>query len=133
MSLSNRVVLVVDDDPDIGWALDKLLGKLGARCILAFDGQTALEVVQLQHVCLTLVDAKLPDIDGLDLAATIRSTHPGIPVILVSGYFYQDDAVIQAAFQQGLICGFVEKPFSHAGIIGAMEAALYPRESGPEQ
>ena len=32
MSLANRVVLVVDDDPDICWALERVLGGLGARC-----------------------------------------------------------------------------------------------------
>ena len=124
MSFLNRIVLVVDDNPDICWALDHLLGKLGAQCIRAFDGQSALQAVQLHNLALTLVDAKLPDMDGLDLAGKIRSTDPSIRVIVVSGYFYKDDPAIQAALEQGLICGFVEKPFLHAAIIGAMEAAL---------
>jgi CheY-like chemotaxis protein len=125
-------VLVVDDNPDICWALDHLLSKLGAECIRACDGQSALQAVQTHRLALTLVDAKLPDMDGLDLAAKIRSSDPGIRVIVVSGYFYKDDPAIQAALEQGLICGFVEKPFLHAAIVGALEAALRTREPAPE-
>jgi CheY-like chemotaxis protein len=124
VSFLNRVILVVDDDPDICWALDHLLGGLGARCIRALDGQSALQAAQLNRPALAMVDAKLPDMDGLDLVRKILRAAPGVPVLMVSGYFYKDDPAIQAALEQGLICGFVEKPFSHAAIIAAMETAL---------
>jgi DNA-binding NtrC family response regulator len=124
MSLLDRFVLVVDDDSDICWALHHLLGKVGARCIWALDGQSALEAVRLHNPDLVLLDAKLPDMNGLDLGEKIRCVAPGIRILVVSGYFYKDDPVIQAALAQGLICGFVEKPFSHASLIGAMEAVL---------
>ena len=129
MSLLNLMILVVDDNPDICWALDHLLGKLGAQCVRASDGQSALQAMQLHRLALMLVDAKLPDMDGLDLAGRVRGADPAVPVIMVSGYFYEDDPDIQAALAQGLICGFVEKPFAHAAITGAMEAALCSREA----
>ncbi|MGA2213654.1 MAG: response regulator [Bryobacteraceae bacterium] len=124
MSFSNRVILVVDDDPDICWALEHVLGRVGARCIRALDGRTALQATQLNRLDLILLDAKLPDMDGLEVARQIHSAEPGLPILLVSGYFYKDDLVIQDALAQGLICGFVEKPFLHAAIIAAMETAL---------
>jgi DNA-binding NtrC family response regulator len=124
MSLNDRFVLVVDDDSDICWALQQLLGKIGARCICALDGQSALEAVRLHSFDLVLLDAKLPDVNGLDLGENIRRNAPGVRILVVSGYFYKDDPVIQASLAQGLICGFVEKPFSHASLIAAMEAAL---------
>jgi len=130
VSLLNRVVLVVDDDPDICWALDHLLGGLGARCIRALDCQGALQAARLNRPALVLLDAKLPDMDGLVVARQIRCAAPGIPILMVSGYFYKDDPAIQAALEQGLICGFVEKPFSHTAIIAAMETALCPQKTG---
>jgi len=133
VSLVNRVVLVVDDDPDICWALEHVLGGLGAQCIRALDGQTALQAARLNHLTLALLDAKLPDIDGLELARNIRIADPGILVLLVSGYFYKDDPAIQAALEQRLIHGFIEKPFSHTEVIETVENALSscePTEQG---
>ena len=129
MSLANRVVLVVDDDPDICWALERVLGGLGAQCIRALDGRTALQAARLNHLTLALLDAKLPDIDGLELARNLRMADPDILVLVVSGYFYKDDPAIQAALEQRLIHGFIEKPFSHAEVIETVRDAL----SAPEE
>ena len=129
MSLSDRVVLVVDDDPDICWALDHLLGQLGAQCIRALDGQSALQAAQRNRPALALLDAMLPDIDGLELARRIRDADPGILVLVISGYFYKDDPAIQAALEQGLVHGFMEKPFSHTEVIEAVENALSSKEA----
>ena len=129
MSLANRVVLVVDDDPDICWALERVLGALGARCIRALDGRSALQAARVNHLTLALLDAKLPDIDGLELARSLRIADPGILVLVVSGYFYQDDPAIQAALEQRLIHGFIEKPFSHAEVIETVNEALSAKEA----
>jgi len=129
VSLVNRVALVVDDNPDICWALEHLLGGLGAQCIRALDGQTALEAACLNRLDLALLDAKLPDIDGLELAQKIRIADPGILVLVVSGYFYKDDTAIQAALEQGLIHGFIEKPFSHTEVIETVKTALSSQEA----
>ena len=125
----NRVVLVADDDPDICWALEHVLGGLGVRCIRALDGQTALQAARIHRLTLALLDAKLPDIDGLELARNIRIADPSILVLVVSGYFYRDDATIQAALEQGLIHGFIEKPFSHAEVIETVKSALSSQEA----
>ncbi|MGA2772481.1 MAG: response regulator [Bryobacteraceae bacterium] len=129
MNLVNRVVLVVDDDPDICWALERVLGGLGAQCIRALDGRTALQAARLNRPTLALLDAKLPDIDGLELARNLRMADPGIVILVVSGYFYKDDPAIQAALEQRLIHGFIEKPFSHAEVIETVKDALASPEA----
>ena len=129
MSLVNRLVLVVDDDPDICWALERVLGGLGAHCIRALDGRTALQAAGLDRPTMALLDAKLPDIDGLELARNLRQADPGILVLVISGYFYKDDPAIQAALEQRLIHGFIEKPFSHAEVIETVKDALSSEEA----
>jgi CheY-like chemotaxis protein len=129
VSLANRVVLVVDDDPDICWALERVLGGLGAQCIRALDGRGALQAARVNRPTMALLDAKLPDIDGLELARKLRVADPGILVLVVSGYFYKDDPAIQAALEQRLIHGFIEKPFSHAEVIETVNDALAAREA----
>jgi DNA-binding NtrC family response regulator len=125
----NRVVLIADDDPDICWALEHVLEGLGVRCIRTLDGRSALQAVRLNRLALALLDAKLPDIDGLELARNIRIADPGVLVLVVSGYFYRDDPAIQAALEQRLIQGFIEKPFSHAEVIEMVKNALSSQEA----
>src|SRR5664279_4464614 len=125
----DRVVLVVDDDPDICWALERVLGGLGAQCIRALDGRTALLAARLNHPAMALLDAKLPDIDGLELARKLRKADPGILVLVISGYFYKDDPAIQAALEQTLIHGFIEKPFSHTEVVAAVKNVLSSQEA----
>lgn len=124
MSLPERAILVVDDDPNVCWVLGHLVEGLKHRCIRALDCQSALQAARANTLDLVLLDAKLPDMDGLELARQIRCAAPGVPIMLISGYFYKDDRVIQAALENGLICKFVEKPFSHREIVEAIETAL---------
>ncbi|MGA3096326.1 MAG: response regulator [Bryobacteraceae bacterium] len=129
MNLANQIALVVDDDPDICWALEHILGGLAAHCIRALNGKAALKAARLNRVTLALLDAKLPDVDGLELARSIRIAYPEILVLVVSGYFYKDDPAIQTALEQGLIHGFIEKPFSHSEIIETVKNALSFQEA----
>ena len=119
----------MDDDPDVCWALEHVLAHLGVRCIRALDGQTALQAARLNRLAVALLDAKLPDIDGLELAQRIRLVNPGILILVVSGYFYKDDPVIETAMAQRLIHGFIEKPFSHGEVVAAVKKLLSSREA----
>jgi CheY-like chemotaxis protein len=119
--------LVVDDEPDVRWALAMILRKQGVAVTTAGSGDEALRWLSGGgHVCdLILLDAKLSDIDGVDLARRIRSeTGCRSPVILVSGYFYKDDSLVQNCLGTGLIRAFVTKPFRHEQILDAIRAVL---------
>ncbi len=124
------LVLIVDDDPDVCWALDHVLHAL-VQCIRAVDGRTALEVLRRNQFSLALLDAKLPDIDGLELAHRIRTAQPGVPILVISGYFYKDDPAIHAALEQGLIHGFIEKPFLHTEVVATVKDALSSQLPAP--
>jgi FixJ family two-component response regulator len=54
---------------------------------------------------------------------------PRILVLVVSGYYYKDDPAIQAALEQRLLHGFIEKPFSHAEVIETVKNALSSQEA----
>ena len=127
------VCLIVDDEPDTCWALKHVLEKQGVHSRLALRAEQALEEVRRFPYALALLDAKLPDLDGLELARRIRTLRPGIPIIVVSGYFYSDDPAIQAALGTGLIQGFVSKPFLHADIARAVDRAIAMRTDSLNQ
>jgi CheY-like chemotaxis protein len=121
------ICLIVDDEPDTCWALKHVLEKQGVRSRHALRAEHALEEVRHSPYALALLDAKLPDMDGLELARRIRTLRPGMPIIVVSGYFYSDDTAIQEALTSGLIQGFVSKPFLHADIARAVDRVLTRR------
>ena len=118
------ICLIVDDEPDTCWALEHILRKQGLRTRRALSAEYALREVQQRHYALALLDAKLPDMDGLELARRIRVIDPGILIIVVSGYFYQDAPIIQEAQATKLIQDFVAKPFQHEEITRAVRKAL---------
>jgi DNA-binding NtrC family response regulator len=113
--------LIVDDEPDMCWALQHVLKTAGYCSQFALRGQEALQLIGRDKFALVFVDAKLPDIDGLQLAREIRELDPTTQVVMVSGYFYQDDVVIQKAFQENIIVGFISKPFLNEEIIRIIE------------
>jgi len=118
------ICLIVDDEPDTCWALEHVLRKQGLRTRHALSAEQALREVQERPYALALLDAKLPDMDGLELARRIRIIDPAISMIVVSGYFYQDAPSIQEAQATKLIQDFVAKPFQHEEIRRVVRKAL---------
>jgi CheY-like chemotaxis protein len=118
----NLPILVVDDEPDMCWALEHILGKYGFVTQKALSGQEALDLLQKQRFRLVFLDAKLPDVDGLELSRRMRALYPEISIVMVSGYFYRDDIIIQKALSLGLIRGFISKPFLQEEILNATQS-----------
>jgi DNA-binding NtrC family response regulator len=121
------ICLIVDDEPDTCWALEHVLRKGGLETRRAMRAEQALREIRESHCVVALLDAKLPDMDGLELARRIRAGDPAICLIVVSGYFYQDDAAIQEAKAQGVIQDFIGKPFLHEEILRAVRQGLAAR------
>ncbi|MCF8108318.1 MAG: response regulator [Desulfohalobiaceae bacterium] len=119
--------LVVDDEPDMCWALGHILVSRGYRGRSVFTGREALSLLKGQRAGLVFLDAKLPDFEGLDLAKLMLGIVPDIRIVLVSGYYFQDSQEIRQAGQDGVIAGFVSKPFKNDHILEAM------RQSRSEQ
>jgi DNA-binding NtrC family response regulator len=121
MKNQDNVFLIVDDEPDMCWALENILKKNGFCSKKASNGREALELVKQNSFRLGFLDAKLPDMEGLQLAKKIRDIDPLVNIVIVSGYFYKDDTDILNAQKQGLINGFIAKPFSHNQVLKVIE------------
>lgn len=70
-----RRVLVVDDHPDSAEASCLLLTLLGHEACAATSGKQALVEVERWHPDVVICDIDLPDINGYDIARTIRNRH----------------------------------------------------------
>jgi DNA-binding NtrC family response regulator len=121
MAKKQEEFLIVDDEPDICWAFENILKKNGFLSDRALNGREALQLVKKKRFRLAFLDAKLPDMEGLELARQIRKIDPGVRAVIVSGYFYKDDINIQNALEEKVICNFISKPFNHDEILKAID------------
>jgi CheY-like chemotaxis protein len=121
MSDASNLILIVDDEPDMCWALEHLLHSQGFVTQKALSSQEALELMERHRFACAFLDAKLPDRDGLELARRIRKIAPDTRIIMVSGYFYRDDVSIQDAITRGLIVDFISKPFLREEILRVLQ------------
>jgi DNA-binding NtrC family response regulator len=128
-----KLILIVDDEPDMCWALEHLLNKQGFPTYKGLSAQEGLNLMGQQRFSYAFLDAKLPDMDGLELARRIKEIAPNICIVMVSGYYYQDDDSIQSAISRGLIEVFINKPFLQEEILKALKSCgnQKNRESRP--
>ena len=104
-------ILIVDDEPDMCWVLESALRSAGYAVQTVTRATEALKLLAVESYDVALVDAKLPDIDGAELAATIRRESPSTVVILISGYYHLEDSLIVEGLRSDLFAGFMVKPF----------------------
>ena len=104
-------ILVVDDEPDMCWALENILQSEGYRVTTVSNARDALDTVREGRFSVALIDAKLPDMDGIELATRVRHDDAGLAIILISGYFYPEDKTIEEGLQCGVYSAFISKPF----------------------
>jgi CheY-like chemotaxis protein len=117
-------ILVVDDEEDMCWALQRILEAEGHAGTIANSAGEALRLVRQEAFHLAFVDVKLPDMDGFDLVARLRTVCPTMPCILLSGYLYDDDVSVQAGLSEGLIRDFIGKPFLLSEIRDTIRLAI---------
>jgi two-component system, OmpR family, response regulator len=124
MPEGTRAVLLVEDEEDICWALERILARMDFCVSVANNGAQGLELASCGAFAAALVDAKLPDIEGMELARQVRERRPHLPLILISGYFFQADIVVRESIEDGLFGAFVSKPFDASEIGEALRAVL---------
>ena len=105
-------VLVVDDEPGVCWALEYVLTRSGFEVTTAYTGEEVVFLLEDHTYEVAFVDAKLPDIDGMQLASEMARLDARPAVVLISGYYYGEDRAVQGGLEAGLIIGFIAKPFS---------------------
>jgi DNA-binding NtrC family response regulator len=123
MSGKKDLFLIVDDEPDMCWALEHILKINGFLSEKALNGQEALTLMKEGRFRVAFLDAKLPDMEGLDLAKELLNIDPAIHIVMISGYFYQDDDAVRKAMTEGLIKDFIGKPFDHDEILKVIKNA----------
>ena len=115
-----KKILVVDDEKPISDIIKFNMAKEGYEVLTAFDGKEALEMFEAEQPDILILDLMLPEVDGLEVARTIRKTS-NVPIIVLSAKDSEFDKVI------GLEIGaddYVTKPFSPLILVKRIENIL---------
>jgi len=106
-------VLVVDDDLGVCRSLRDLLVAEGCSVQVATDGLRAMEALESSTFDIVISDVVMPDLDGYELFMEVRR-RGSIPVILMTGYYYDRDHVIKRSRLEGLESVIFKKPVDPA-------------------
>jgi two-component system OmpR family response regulator/two-component system response regulator QseB len=101
-------ILVVEDEPLIGWSVSKALRKAGLWVDHVDTGEKAVQKLRSTTYDLVLTDLKLPQINGFEVASVAKSVSGSIPVIVISA---MDERIIHLELEKGVVDFYIEKPF----------------------
>jgi CheY-like chemotaxis protein len=79
-------LLCIDDEPNVLAVRKMLLESVGYRVLVAESGPQGLDILQREHVHTVIVDYKMPEMTGSEVAERIRSFRPSMPIIMLSAY-----------------------------------------------
>ncbi len=117
-------ILIVDDETSIRGALRQLFEYEGHEVAVAGDGPEGIERVRGFRPHVTLLDVKMPGMDGLDALARIREADPTALVVMISGHGTIETAV--EATRRGAY-DFLEKPLDTDRLLVTLRNALEVR------
>lgn len=120
-TMSQRCILVAEDDEPIRRALTDTLKVAGYDVLAAADGKEALEILLTKDIDLALLDVNMPHISGFKLLKVMAGECPGVPSIILTAHGEEQDRV------KGLTLGaddYVVKPFSIAELLARIAAVL---------
>lgn len=110
-------VLIVDDEPDILWLVRDAIDRADGIEVVgeATSGDEALELWRRDRPDVVVLDQRMPGLSGLEVAAIMRSEHPGQQIILFSGQM--DRALREQADALG-----IDETLSKDGLMGLVDA-----------
>jgi DNA-binding NtrC family response regulator len=124
------VVMLVDDEVPFVETMTKRLSKRELKVLSAFNGLEALEKLSgNKNVDVVILDVKMPGMDGIEVLANIKKTHPLVEVIMLTGH-----ATVETAIE-GMKLGafdYLMKPCELEQLLAKVDGAT-ARKRGHEQ
>jgi two-component system KDP operon response regulator KdpE len=125
---AERLILVIEDEPQVVRFLRASLGSHGFRILEAETGQRGLVEASARVPDLVLLDLGLPDMDGVEVARRLREWS-AVPIIVLSARGQERDKI------EALDAGaddYLTKPFGIGELLARIRVALRHADRGPE-
>ncbi|HJW81853.1 MAG TPA: response regulator [Acidiferrobacterales bacterium] len=118
--MNNKKILIVDDDRLVLAAFERGLRNSGYEVSTAESGPQALQVCAETPPDLVLLDIRMPEMSGLEVAQRLRR-ETDVPFVFLSAY--DDIEILKQAAEHGAL-GYLVKPVGMPQVIAVVEAAL---------
>lgn len=115
------MILIVDDQKNMGWILSKVLTDAGFVVATAETAAEALAVAAHGQITAAIIDYRLPDKSGVALFEELRRCQPHLPAVLITSY--GSGHLRAEALQRGFYAYF-DKPLDNRSLIAALRTAL---------
>jgi two-component system, OmpR family, response regulator len=125
MEEKKPLILLCEDDTNLGMVLKNYLELNDYEVILERDGRLGLAAFQREKIDICLLDVMMPNMDGFTLAEEIRDINPDVPLFFLSAKTMKDDII------QGYKLGaddYITKPFDSEVLLLKIKAILKRNE-----
>jgi DNA-binding NtrC family response regulator len=118
----SKRILVVDDQESMREMLADLLDMMGLESHTVGSGEEALRELDAGGIDLVITDLNMPQMDGMELMKQVKARHPGMPVIVITGYgtFNTEKQVLSNGAD-----GYIPKPCTINRVQETVNAALH--------
>jgi DNA-binding response OmpR family regulator len=117
-------ILVIDDDPQIGRLLEKVLGRAGHEVAIALNGKDGQQIFREGNFDLLITDLIMPEKEGLETIMELRREFPETKIIAMSGGGrIGPDSYLKMANTLGAE-KTLTKPFGREDLLSAVSALI---------
>jgi DNA-binding response OmpR family regulator len=122
--MDKKKILIVDDEPDALFILQKELTARDYSVITASNGRDAISLVRSQHPDLIILDVAMPDMDGGQVAEKLQEglSTKDIPIIFLTALFPKRKGEEQGRVVAGHV--FIAKPYDIDELVAQMEKLI---------
>ena len=118
--MSAMKILLVDDEQEFTGALAERLELRGFQVQAVDNGEDALQAVESDGPQVVVLDLKMPGLSGIEVLKRIKSLHPDLPVVLLTGYGSTEEGI------KGMHLGaqdYLMKPLNIEDLIAKLQEA----------
>ncbi len=118
-------ILVVDDEELMRQSVKELLAFYDLKCILAKNGQEAMDLMAKKPIDILLLDLMMPRIDGFQVMEEVKGKYPNTDIVVTSGEATFKNATL--AMRHG-VKDFLQKPYVPSELIKVINNLIEKRE-----
>lgn len=114
-------ILFIDDETDLLEVLTFQIRDYVKESLSASSAAEGLKIVEQKSIDLVVTDFKMPDMNGVELIASLRKIQPSLPILMLTG-FKEETAILKALNED--LFDVVEKPIRPEALMLRIQNAL---------